>query len=164
METTGPFRDWPRQITCQLSKDGATAAALNQTNPTEKGTTGRYVFNLQQAETDGYELDFRPLTGATGVQLIGEPSNVIYTQAPASATSTSAAASSGGLFDGANVELFQDDDYLGVFSIVWDITKAGQDFNGVTGALFGAGSTPGTALLTPTSIAVFQPRGRIDAG
>ncbi|MEO1527992.1 MAG: hypothetical protein AAFX06_21380 [Planctomycetota bacterium] len=141
------------QITCELAKDGAAAAALNQANPTEKGTTGRYVFDLLQAETDAYELDFRPITTANGVQLIGEPSSVIYTQAPASAGSSSLA-STGGLFDGANIELFQDDDYSGVFAIVWDITKAGTDFTGVSGALFGAGQTPGSPTITPTTIAV----------
>lgn len=66
-------------ITCTLSVDGGTRSATNDTNPTEIGTSGRYAFTLTQAETAGHELAFVPLSAASGVQVVGLPSDVIYT-------------------------------------------------------------------------------------
>jgi len=65
-------------ITCELSIDGGTRNPTNDVNPTEIGTTGEYIFNLTQAETNGYELSFTP-ESSTGAQVVGMPSNVIYT-------------------------------------------------------------------------------------
>lgn len=45
-------------ITATLSKDGASEAATDDTNPTEVDMSGRYFFNLLQAETNGNVLDF----------------------------------------------------------------------------------------------------------
>jgi len=66
-------------ITATLSIDGGAYAALNDTNPTEIGTTGEYVFDLTQAETNGYALSFVPVVATAGVEILGMPSNVIYT-------------------------------------------------------------------------------------
>lgn len=69
-------------ITCQLSIDGAAYSATNDVNPTEIGTSGQYVFDLTQAETNGYELSFVPESSTSGVQVMGMPTNVIYTSEP----------------------------------------------------------------------------------
>ena len=66
-------------ITCELSIDGGTRAALSDTTATEIGTTGEYVFVLSQAETNGYELSFTPSTTVSGVRVGGVPAMVIYT-------------------------------------------------------------------------------------
>jgi len=66
-------------ITATLSIDGGAYAPLNDTNPTEIGTTGEYVFDLTQAETNGYALSFVPVVATAGVEILGMPSNVIYT-------------------------------------------------------------------------------------
>jgi hypothetical protein len=62
-----------------LSIDGGPYVPLNDTNPTEVGTTGEYLWQLTQAETNGYELSFAPVTASAGVEILGMPSNVIYT-------------------------------------------------------------------------------------
>ncbi|MCC9645012.1 hypothetical protein LOC71_22270 [Rhodopirellula sp. JC740] len=69
-------------ITCQLSIDGGAYAATDDVNPTEIGTSGQYVFDLTQAETNGYELSFVPKSSTSGVQVLGVPENVIYTTVP----------------------------------------------------------------------------------
>ena len=66
-------------ITCTISIDGGTRVTTSDVNPTEIGTTGVYVFTLSQAETDGHELSFIPSSSTSGVQVLGMPSNVIYT-------------------------------------------------------------------------------------
>jgi hypothetical protein len=66
-------------ITATLSIDSGAYAPLNDTNPTEIGTTGEYVFDLLQAETNGYALSFVPVVASAGVEILGMPSNVIYT-------------------------------------------------------------------------------------
>jgi hypothetical protein len=66
-------------ITATLSIDGGAYDALNDLNPTEIGTTGEYVFDLLQAETNGYALSFVPVVASAGVEILGMPSNVIYT-------------------------------------------------------------------------------------
>ena len=66
-------------ITCNLSMDNAAAVGTNDTNPDEIGTTGEYIFGLTQAETDCHEQSFRPESSTPGVQVVGVPSNVIWT-------------------------------------------------------------------------------------
>lgn len=66
-------------ITCSLAIDGGTRTALGDTNPVEIGTTGEYVFDLTQAETNGHALSFTPSSATSGVQVLGVPSNVVYT-------------------------------------------------------------------------------------
>ena len=66
-------------ISCTLSIDGGARSALDDTEPTEIGTTGEYVFDLTQAETNGHELSFVPVCSTEDVQVLGTPSNVIYT-------------------------------------------------------------------------------------
>jgi hypothetical protein len=66
-------------ITSGLSIDGGARNPLDDANPTEIGTTGEYVFDLLQAETNGHALSFTPVCATPGVQVLGVPSNVIYT-------------------------------------------------------------------------------------
>jgi hypothetical protein len=66
-------------ITCELAIDGASRSATSDSNPTEIGTTGEYVFSLSQAETNGYELSFTPTIDIAGTFVKGLPANVIYT-------------------------------------------------------------------------------------
>jgi hypothetical protein len=66
-------------ITAQLAIDGGTRSATSDTNPVEIGSTGEYVFDLTQAETNGHSLSFTPVCSTSGVQVLGVPSNVIYT-------------------------------------------------------------------------------------
>ncbi len=66
-------------ITCQLSIDGGARVALADTSATEIGTTGEYVFDLSQAETDGHALSFTPACSTQDVNVLSMPSNVIYT-------------------------------------------------------------------------------------
>jgi len=75
-------------ISCELAIDGGARNGLDTTNPTEIGTTGEYVFSLLQAETNGHELSFSPVCSTSGVQVLGMPSNVIYTQPTDYATKT----------------------------------------------------------------------------
>lgn len=72
-------------IACTLSVDGGTRAALADTTATEIGATGEYVFDLSQAETNGHALSFVPTCSTAGVQVLGMPSNVIYTSEATSA-------------------------------------------------------------------------------
>lgn len=69
-------------ITCTLSQDGGDRVPTSMENPTEIGTSGEYVFSLAQSETAGYELSFLPDCASAGVQVLGMPSNVIYTRVP----------------------------------------------------------------------------------
>jgi len=66
-------------ITCSLSIDGGTRNLLNDTTPIEIDNTGEYTFDLLQNETDGYSLSFAPVCNLSGVQVLGTPSNVIFT-------------------------------------------------------------------------------------
>jgi len=66
-------------ITAAQSIDGGNREPLSDTNPTEIGTTGEYFFELTQAETAGHALSFAPVCSTPGVQVLGVPSNVIYT-------------------------------------------------------------------------------------
>lgn len=66
-------------ITCQLAIDGGALTPLTDVNPVEVGTTGEYIFDLTQAETNGYELSFTPASATPGVNILGVPANVIYT-------------------------------------------------------------------------------------
>jgi hypothetical protein len=66
-------------ITCTLAVDGSTRSATNDVNPVEIGTTGVYVFDLTADETNGHALSFVPACATAGVQVLGSPSNVIYT-------------------------------------------------------------------------------------
>lgn len=71
-------------ITCTLAIDGGDREDLNDVNPVEIGSTGVYVFDLTISETDGHELSFVPACSTAGVQVLGLPSNVIYTETPVS--------------------------------------------------------------------------------
>jgi len=64
-------------ITAVISKDGAAAAATNDVNPTEIGTTGFYVFDLTQAETNGDLILL--IASTTTANMIIEPVQ-IYTK------------------------------------------------------------------------------------
>ena len=66
-------------ITCTISIDGGSRVDLTDTNPIEIETTGEYVFDLTQSETNGHELSFTPVCSTSGVQVLAMPSNVIYT-------------------------------------------------------------------------------------
>ena len=66
-------------ISCSLSIDNGTRTPLTNSTPTEIGTTGEYVFNLTQTETNGYELSFVPECSSAGVQVLTMPSNIVYT-------------------------------------------------------------------------------------
>ena len=66
-------------ITSGLSIDGGTRVATNDVNPTEIGATGEYAFALTQPESNGHALSFTPACSTSGVQVLGLPSNVIYT-------------------------------------------------------------------------------------
>jgi hypothetical protein len=68
-------------LSVTLSKDGGSRVALADTSATEIGTTGEYTFDLSQAETDAHALSFAPASSTSGVQVLGVPSNVIYTEA-----------------------------------------------------------------------------------
>ena len=68
-------------ITAELSIDGGTRGPIGDANPVEIGSTGEYVFDLTQAETNGHSLSFTPVCSTSGVQVLGVPSNVIYTTA-----------------------------------------------------------------------------------
>ena len=74
-------------LSCELSVDNGTRAALGTNTATEIGTTGEYTFPLTQAETNGHELSFTP-ESSSGYQVIGMPSNIIYTSEPTSVTVT----------------------------------------------------------------------------
>lgn len=66
-------------ITCQISIDDGSRVATSTTNPVEIGTTGEYTLDLTQAESNGHKLSFSPVCGTSGVQVKGDPDNVIYT-------------------------------------------------------------------------------------
>lgn len=78
-------------ITCKLAIDGGTYTAITDVNPVEIESSGQYVFDLTQAETDGYELSFLPVSATSGVQVMGMPTNVIYTTDPSLAGDLSSA-------------------------------------------------------------------------
>lgn len=73
-------------ITSGLSIDGGTRVATNDVNPTEIGATGEYAFALTQPESNGHALSFTPACSTSGVQVLGSPSNVIYTTVNANDT------------------------------------------------------------------------------
>jgi len=66
-------------ITVSLSKDGGPREPLDNPVGTEIGTTGEYVFELTQEETNGYALSFSWESSTPSVQILGSPSNLIYT-------------------------------------------------------------------------------------
>ena len=65
-------------LSCELAIDNGARSALSTNTATEIGTTGEYTFPLTQAETNGHELSFTP-ESSSGYQVVGQPSNVIYT-------------------------------------------------------------------------------------
>jgi hypothetical protein len=71
--------DQQANITCELSKDGGTAAEL--TNEDITGYTqigdGRYSIYVTVAESTCHQMSFRP--ACPGYQIMALPSNVIYT-------------------------------------------------------------------------------------
>ncbi len=75
-------------LSCTLSIDGADHVPLDDTTPTEIGTTGEYVYALTQAETNGHALSFVPDCSINGVQVYAFPANVIYTRSPVTSGTT----------------------------------------------------------------------------
>jgi len=68
------------QITAQISKDGAATAATNDVNPTELDATdapGIYIFDMEQAETNGDLIVISPVSSTADIVL--RPV-IIYTQ------------------------------------------------------------------------------------
>lgn len=59
-------------ITCKVSKDGAAASALADTNPVEI-ENGYYIFDLSQAETNGNMLTFIADSTTSSVQVVARP-------------------------------------------------------------------------------------------
>ena len=78
-DTNGRVSGQAANITSGLSIDGGTRVATNDVNPTEIAATGEYVFTLTQGETNGHALSFTPACSTSGVQVLGVPSNVIFT-------------------------------------------------------------------------------------
>ena len=79
--TTGaPVTGDAANITAKVAKDWATAAATNDTNPTEV-EDGYYTFDLTQAETNCDALLILPGSATSDVQVIAQPDAVIYPQA-----------------------------------------------------------------------------------
>lgn len=78
-DRTGRVSGDAANITCTLAIDGGARNATNDVSPTEIGTTGEYVFSLTQAETNGHQLSFSPVSSTAGVNVLGSPSNIIYT-------------------------------------------------------------------------------------
>ncbi len=78
-DTQGRVSGEAANITCGLSIDGGSRVALGDNLPTEIGTTGEYVFELTQAETNGHALSFTPICSTEEVNVLAMPSNVIYT-------------------------------------------------------------------------------------
>ena len=73
-------------LSCELSIDGGARTALTYTF-SEIGTTGEYYALLEDTETDGHALSFSPVS-SSGEQVVGMPSNVIYTFDPTDVTFT----------------------------------------------------------------------------
>src|SRR5688572_10236120 len=69
LATGAPATGDAANITCKVSKDNGTAAALTDINPTET-EDGYYLFSLTQAETNADTLDFYPESSTSGVQVI----------------------------------------------------------------------------------------------
>jgi len=67
-------------ITSGLALDNGGRNPLNDLHPVEIGTTGEYVFDLLTAETNGHKQSFSPASSTPGVNVVGVPSNVIYTE------------------------------------------------------------------------------------
>ena len=63
-------------ITAKIALDGAALGATNDVNPTEL-ESGRYAFDLTQAETNADELHLVAVSSTSGKQVIGLP-EVIY--------------------------------------------------------------------------------------
>ena len=73
-------------LSCTLSIDGGARSALNDTTATEINSSGEYTFDLTQAETNGHALSFVPTCSTPGVQVLGTPANLIYTESGGSGT------------------------------------------------------------------------------
>ena len=78
MTNSNPVTGDAANITAKISKDGNTAAATNDVNPTEI-EDGYYKFDLTQAETDADHIIIFPESGTSNVQVIGSPAS-IYTK------------------------------------------------------------------------------------
>lgn len=151
-------------ITSTLSIDGDTRSALTDVNPVEIGSTGEYVFDLTQAETDGHELSFVPVCSTAGVQVLGMPSNVIYTfdaDAIAADIITGLRPGASSLNGGIalpttdTIRLIQRDDYLAAQgrAFEWTITDPAIDFTSDSAVVVGAaaaGQTPGVPVIVGT--------------
>lgn len=123
-------------MSCDLSIDNGSRVALSDALPTEIGTTGEYYFDLTEGETDGHCLSFAPRCSVSGVQVLGMPSNVIYTESRnigLGANSVVITVNDGASpLQGATVRIYE-----GVSSFVGVTNVSGQvTFNSVHNATF----------------------------
>lgn len=87
-------------ITAQISKDGGATAATNDVNPTELDATdakGIYIFDMEQAESNGDLIVLSPVSGTANIQL--EPV-ILYTITPMRGTDSAALATGLATHDG----------------------------------------------------------------
>lgn len=112
-------------ITCQISKDAGTLTALDDTNPTEIGSTGRYVFDATQAETNATTILVVPASSTSGVTVMGSP-ELIYTTPTGSGVATVSVEPGGSVTASEGIELilYVDDDYTGDFATTIFITSS----------------------------------------
>lgn len=66
-------------LSCTLAIDNGVRSPLATDVATEIGTTGIYRFALSAAETNGHEQSFITSCATLDVQVLGMPSNIIYT-------------------------------------------------------------------------------------
>jgi hypothetical protein len=78
LATGAPVTDDAANITAEISKDGGTLAAVDDTNPTEI-KNGFYRFDATQSETDANKIEIFPVSSTSGVQVI-LVGGVIYPQ------------------------------------------------------------------------------------
>lgn len=79
---TGFVSGIAESLTAELAIDDGPRVALNDVHPVEIGATGEYTYDLTRAETNGHKLSFTDAVAVGGVQVLGMPSNVIYTTDP----------------------------------------------------------------------------------
>lgn len=76
-ETTGIEKTGDASnITANIHIDGGTANAVDDTNPTELGTSSYYYFDLTAVETDGEVLTIAPVSTTADIQVVGSPATV----------------------------------------------------------------------------------------
>ena len=131
-------------ITCTLAIDGGSRVALTDVNPVEIGATGVYEFDLTQGETNGHELSFVPASSTSGVEVLGSPSNVIYTTVSSRIPTTLPSEKLAPIFIG--------DDYASGngYAISWDVTPPDGTTVGGGACRFGGKFGSNTWLIAGT--------------